>query len=82
MAAVGIEGEIRHHKQLSADISERSVHFTLRVRKDAQPSAFVRKINRVFLRIVRTHAQQEQKTLPDLCLCFAVYCNTRAGYAL
>ena len=77
LAAVAVESELADHQHFASHSVQTQIHFAVFILKNPQAKGLFGKIAAFFFSVVGADTQQNQKTLADFAIYFAVNGNGR-----
>ena len=80
MAHVAVERELAHDEDAAADVGKAQIHLIIFIPEHAQTEDLLGQLAAFFRRIVRRDAEQDQKSLPNLPVNFALNGDRRGFY--
>ena len=82
LAAVAVQGKLRDGEYAAANVEYRAIHFALVIGEDAQVSALFSAEAQRLLVVVRAEADEQDQTLANLAVEFAINVDTSVADAL
>ncbi len=82
LAAIAVQGELRHDEQLAPKVKQGMVEFSGLVRKDAQPDNFVAEIVGLCLGVIGPNAEQDNQAVPNPADALPIYRNLGVAHPL